>query len=74
MSNRRRPRQSPPGNPVSDFIAAMDGARIPGGCDQCGAYQVVRARAYGHRNVHMVTVHHDDWCPVLAAIEKARRP
>jgi hypothetical protein len=59
-------------NPVSEMIAALDGAQIPGGCDQCDAYQVVQARA-GHRDVHVVRVFHDDDCPVLLAIKKARR-
>jgi hypothetical protein len=59
-------------NPVSEMIAALDGAEIPGGCDECDAFQVVHARA-GHRDVHVIRVFHDDDCPVLAAIERARR-
>lgn len=33
---------------------------IPGGCGTCDAHQTVRQA--GPR-VHVVTVHHDDWCP-----------
>lgn len=62
--NRQRRRELPPTNPASQAIRAMDGATIPGGCEHCNAYQRVRADAYG-ANLHTVTVHHDDWCPVL---------
>lgn len=63
MSNRRKTR---PQNPISAQIAAMDGARIPGGCDHCDAYQVIDAQQ-GHPDVHMLRVFHDDDCPWLAA-------
>lgn len=44
----------------------MTGRRLPGGCDDCGAYQVLSrlpSDAYGH--VYVLTVHHDDTCPHL---------
>jgi hypothetical protein len=66
MSNRRKLRQPAPDHPVSDFLASIDGARIPGGCDVCDAYQVIQARA-GHRDVHLIKVFHDNDCPVLAS-------
>lgn len=66
MSNRR---ELPPQNPASAMIAAMDGARVPGGCDYCDAYQVVRAMQ-GHPNLHTVSVCHDDWCPWWQARQK----
>ncbi len=69
MSNRRR---LPRSTPVSQAIAALDGARVPGGCDTCDAYQVVQAKV-GHPNVHIVNVHHDDWCPVLRRAQAAQR-
>lgn len=69
MSNRR---QLPEQDPVSAFIASMDGARIPGGCDACDAYQVVRAMQ-GHPKVHTISVYHDDDCPRLAAISARRQ-
>jgi hypothetical protein len=53
---RRRPR---PTNPGSMLIRANDGARIPGGCDHCDAYQVVHADYYG-RDLHRLAVHDDD--------------
>jgi len=69
VSNRRKLR---PQNPVSAMIAALDGARIPGGCGTCDAYQVVSAMQ-GHPDVHMIGVFHDDDCPELARIEFRRR-
>jgi hypothetical protein len=42
----------------------MDGARIPGGCDICDAYQVPQVIDQGIIVIH---IHHDDWCPILAA-------
>jgi hypothetical protein len=53
------------------LIRANDGARIPGGCDQCNAYQVVHAD-YWAPNVHSIAIHHDDWCPWFTA-RKARQ-
>ena len=67
MSNRRKLR---PQHPASARIAALDGARIPGGCDSCDAEQVVQAHARG-ADIHMITIRHDDGCPRLAAM-KAR--
>lgn len=51
------------------MIAALDGARIPGGCECCDAYQVISAHPSGHPNVHLISVYHDDDCPHLAAME-----
>lgn len=64
MSNRRRLR---PTNPVSMLIRSQDGAKIPGGCEQCDAYQTVQSDYYGP-DLHRLAVHHDDWCPFLARI------
>lgn len=69
MSSRRKVR---PQHPVSARRAALDGARIPGGCGSCDAYQVVRAHAHG-ADVHLVTVYHDRGCPRLAAQERRAR-
>jgi len=68
MSNRHK---LPPQSPVSAQITALDGARIPGGCEQCDAYQVIRA-AQGHPNIHVVEVYHDDGCPWLAGRERGK--
>jgi hypothetical protein len=52
-------------NSVDDLLAQLVGYRIDGGCDDCGAYQTVRLDA---DEVWVVTVHHDDCCPVWRSI------
>ena len=52
-----------------NLLGPLDGARIPGGCEHCNAYQTVRAVSAGVWNI---TVHHDDWCPVLKAATEAK--
>lgn len=52
---------------MTQLLGPLDGARIPGGCDTCDAYQTVRRLA---RGVWDVTVYHDDWCPFLAELER----
>lgn len=48
---------------MNDYLAALVGQRIPGGCDQCpDPYQTVKHDLSG---VWIVTVHHDDGCPFL---------
>jgi hypothetical protein len=69
VSNRRRLRPAA-GKPrdhgwLNDALAPLDGARIPGGCDHCGAFSVVCATAYGQRGISILQVHHDAWCRVL---------
>lgn len=51
---------------VANTLGRLDGARIPGGCDQCDAYQTVRAEAPG---VWVIDVFHDEGCPVLLKVE-----
>ncbi len=58
MSNRRSPRQ------LTDELDAKTGHRIPGGCDDCDAYQTFTKQADGF---YLVTVHHDATCPWLTA-------
>lgn len=69
MSNGRphRRRLSAGQDAVTQLLGPLDGARIPGGCDTCDAYQTVRRLA---RGVWDVTVYHDDWCPFLAELER----
>jgi hypothetical protein len=55
---------SDPQDWVRRLLGPLDGARIPGGCDRCDAYQPVEATLAG---VWKITVHHDDWCPWVAA-------
>jgi hypothetical protein len=51
---------------IDDLFRKAHGKQIPGGCEDCDAYQTmdeVRPR------VHMLTVHHDDDCPTLRAMK-----
>jgi hypothetical protein len=43
-------------------LDAMTGRRLPGGCDDCAAYQVMSRCADG---LYVLTVHHDPTCPHL---------
>lgn len=63
-----------------EFLAQLAGVEIPGGCDDCDAYQTL---AMDDRwGGFVLTVHHDDWCPRLARYrgrvpnraERRRRP
>jgi hypothetical protein len=47
-----------------ELFAKVEGDRIPGGCDQCDAYQVLEQLSPG---VHALNIHHDDDCPILRA-------
>lgn len=47
---------------IRDVLGPVDGAQIPGGCEFCEAYQTAEPAAAG---VWVLTVHHDDGCPVL---------
>ena len=47
-------------------LEALAGRRLPGGCDDCDAYQTLKrlpSDAWG--SVYVLTVHHDDTCPFL---------
>lgn len=59
MSRRRSSAQ----DALAELLGPLDGARIPGGCDHCNAYQTAHAESAG---VWVVTVHHEDRCPRLA--------
>jgi hypothetical protein len=56
-------------DPVVNILGPFDGAQIPGGCDQCDAYQTAAAVQAG---IWVITVHHDNWCPSLRAMQKRR--
>lgn len=64
MSNARSFRRQ-----LTDVFGALDGARIPGGCDHCEAYQTVAPISAGIWNIHVM---HDADCPWLAAVEARR--
>ena len=57
--------------PVSleDLFSQTEREPIRGGCDQCSAYQTVIVEEPG---IYRLTVHHDDWCPVLRAAKAGR--
>jgi hypothetical protein len=48
-----------------DLFRKVHGKQIPGGCDTCDAFQTMDEVSHG---VHMLTVHHDDDCPTLRAM------
>lgn len=56
MSNRKRPK-----SPAAAALDPLVGRRIPGGCDDCDAYQSMVLT----EGIYMLTVHHDDTCPWL---------
>jgi hypothetical protein len=63
----RRPGKPSPSQAAVARLCPLDGARIPGGCDQCHAYQTVTPITSG---VWILNVHHDDWCPFLRRLER----
>lgn len=56
-------------DPVVNLLGPLEGARIPGGCESCDAYQTVEPIEAG---VWLVNICHDDACPVLARMENCR--
>lgn len=60
------PSKDPQASLVNTF-GPLDGQRIEGGCQHCDAYQTVDPMAAG---AWVLTVHHDDWCPVLKAAQR----
>lgn len=54
---------------LTDFFAKQ-AKQVPGGCDSCNAYQTFDVQGPG---LVFGTVHHDNWCPVLARYERAGR-
>lgn len=56
--------------PLAEILQEHKDVRVPGGCDQCDAYQVLEQAA---PRVWMLNVHHDADCPFLAEYEKKRR-
>lgn len=51
---------------VGATLGPLDGARIPGGCPDCDAYQTVAPKAPG---VWTVAAHHDDGCATYARVQ-----
>lgn len=59
---------------LSALAAVLQCRRIPGGCDDCTAFQTMTQDGPG---VYRLTVHHDDTCPSYRAMtnraERRRR-
>ncbi len=53
-----------------DGMAGLEGMRVPGGCDDCSAYQTVDA---SQAPIYRVNVHHDASCPSYRAMLEDRR-
>ncbi len=51
---------------LDDLFSQVEDDPIPGGCERCDAYQTFESPMPG---VHIVNVHHDDWCPILLNAE-----
>jgi hypothetical protein len=47
---------------LDDLFTQIEDQPIPGGCPRCDAFQTVESPVPG---VHILTVHHDDWCELL---------
>jgi hypothetical protein len=58
---------SPVQSALADALGPLDGARIPGGCEDCEAYQTPVQIG---RGAWVLQVFHDDWCPTLRRIQR----
>ena len=47
---------------TEQLLHPLVGQRIPGGCDDCDAYQELYEVAPG---LYLLGICHDDWCPEL---------
>lgn len=54
-------------NLTHSVLENLVGHRLPGGCDDCDAYQTVTQSSAG---VYVLTVHHDVGCPFLSGVTK----
>jgi hypothetical protein len=57
-----RPRLSSTQQLLDDLLGPLEGLQIPGGCDDCDAYQEVEDQG---GSVWMIRVRHDPGCPEL---------
>ena len=53
-----------------DELGALEGLRVPGGCDDCDAYQVVDG---SHAPFFRINTCHDESCPTYRAMREAAR-
>ena len=56
-----------PRSALRELTQRLGGRRVYGGCDSCVAYQTIHSDAFG---IFHIVVHHDDWCPFLARIQR----
>lgn len=62
---------SAPELPAGSALDAMTGRRIPGGCDDCEAYQLLTRQPNDEwGGVYVLAVHHDDGCPFLSGVTR----
>jgi hypothetical protein len=52
-----------------DRISSKPQNKIPGGCEHCDAYQTFGVLKEG---IYQMNIHHDDWCPTLQKINRAK--
>jgi hypothetical protein len=50
---------------IEDLFDQTEREPMPGGCEHCDAYKTVREESPG---VFVLTVHHDDWCPLYRSV------
>ena len=62
MSNRRKPHAA-----QRSALDAMTGHRMPGGCDDCDAYQTMTR---GSEGLYELLVHHDHTCPYYRGLKR----
>lgn len=58
---------------LTPTLGPLVGREIPGGCEDCDAFQTVD-RDTEEPAIWHVRVHHDDWCPTLARKKRAGGP
>ncbi len=52
-----------------DELGALDGQRIPGGCDDCSAYQTIDG---SHAPFFRINICHAETCPSYRAMQEKR--
>jgi len=54
---------------LAQMLGRLEGARIPGGCDHCNAYQTAAPLRAG---VWRLTVHHDQDCAWMRSRQESK--
>lgn len=52
---------------LNQLATALAGRKLPGGCDDCNAYQTLHPDP-DHPHITHLRIHHDDTCPFLAGL------